>query len=60
MKSRKFSTAEIMAVVFCAIGISLFVASRFIKSDVDLFVIGLGLTGIGILVFIVGRNSGKD
>ncbi|MDF1697337.1 MAG: hypothetical protein P1U56_15950 [Saprospiraceae bacterium] len=53
-KNRKY--LNIIAVVFCALGLSMLVASRFIETEINLQMIGLVLNGIGLIAFVTKRN----
>lgn len=55
-EKKKYSTAEIVMLVFCSSGCLLMVAQKFIESEVDLFPIALALNGIGIMAFLYSRK----
>ena len=59
MVKKKVTLAEIIMVVFCAIGLTLFVLSRFIDTDLDLGTIGLAFNGVGIfaLVYVMTKRN---
>jgi hypothetical protein len=56
-ENKKHSTAELVSVVFCAIGCLLLVAQAFIETEFDLFSIALALNGIGVVAFLFGRGT---
>ena len=56
-KTKKYTTAEIIMVIFCSLGISLMVAQKFIDTEINLFSIALALNGIGIMAFLFGKKS---
>jgi len=53
---KKFSTAEIIMLIFCSSGLLLMVANTFIESDLNLFMIAIALNGIGIMAFLYSRK----
>lgn len=60
MKEKKeYTTAEIVMIIFCSLGISLMVAQKFIDSEYNLFSIAIALNGIGIMAFLYNNNSKK-
>ncbi len=55
-KKKKFTTAELIVLVFCSLGISLLVASKFIESEYNLSSIALALNGIGIVALLFRKK----
>lgn len=55
-EKKKYTTAEIVMIVFCGLGCSLLVAQKFIESDLDLFSIAIALNGIGIMALLYSRR----
>lgn len=58
-EKKKYTTAEIIMLIFCTLGCSLMVAQKFIESDLNLFSIALALNGIGIFAFLYSQKSDK-
>ncbi len=56
-KKRKYTTTEIIMLIFCSAGLLLMVANKFIDTELNLFTIALGLNGIGLAAFIYGQGS---
>lgn len=56
-EGRKYSTAEILAVVLCAIGCLLFASPLLMESELDLRTIGLAINGVGLFLFLYSRRS---
>lgn len=59
-KNKNFSTAEIIMIIFCGLGISLMVAQKFIESEYNLFTIAIALNGIGIFAFLYNHGKSKS
>ena len=57
---KKYSTALIIAAVLCLIGCTLIVLQKFIESEMNLFMIGIAINGIGIMIFLFGIKSGQE
>lgn len=55
-EKKKYTTAEIVMLVFCGLGCSLMVVQKFIESELDLFTIAIALNGIGIMAFLYSRR----
>ena len=55
-QSRKYTTAEKIAFVFCLIGCASLLASRLVNPTIDLFQIGLNLNGIGIITLLFSQR----
>ena len=58
-EKKKYSTAEIVMVIFCSLGCLLMVAPKFIETELNLFSIATALNGIGIMAFLYSQNSKK-
>ncbi|MFK7983396.1 MAG: hypothetical protein AB8G86_25670 [Saprospiraceae bacterium] len=56
-EKKKYTTAEIIMLIFCSSGCLLMMAPKFIDSDLDLFSIALALNGIGIMAFLYSQKS---
>jgi len=58
-EKKKLTTAEIIMIVFCSLGLLLMVAQNFIETELNLFSIALALNGIGIFAFLFSQKSKK-
>ena len=58
-EKKKYTRAEIVMLIFCALGISLMAVSSFIETEVNLFSIAIALNGIGIMAFLYSQRSSK-
>ena len=55
-EKKKYTTAEIVMIVFCSLGISLMAAQKIIDTEYNLFTIAIALNGIGIMAFLYSRR----
>jgi len=55
-EKKKYSTAEIVMLIFCSLGCLLMMAPIFLENGKDLFSIAIALNGIGIMAFLYSRK----
>lgn len=58
-EKRKYTTAEIIMLIFCSLGLLLMATNKFIDTELNLFSIALGLNGVGLAAFIYSQGSNK-
>jgi len=58
-ENKKYSTAEIVCLIFCSLGCLLMMAPIFFKSGTDMFFVAIALNGIGLMAFLYSRKSNK-
>lgn len=55
-EKKKYTTPEIVMLIFCASGCLLMVAPKFIDTAYNLFPLALALNGIGLAAFVYSRK----
>ncbi len=56
-EKKKYTTAEIIMLIFCSLGCSLMIVPKFIDTELNLFSIAIALNGIGIMAFLYSQKS---